>query len=111
MSQRDIVVLFSKELNHAYVTTHIKYMNMSKQDLISAFNKKKGSAGDGGNSNFEKRNGLISVTEIALASDFSVDIRKNAGIAKTPALHIAKKIVQTEYKDKGYELANGTRKV
>lgn len=82
MSQRDIVVLFSKELNHSYVTTNIQYMNLSKQDIIRNFHNKKNSKGDGGSLNFENRNGLISVRDIVLAYDFNMDVIKNASITK-----------------------------
>lgn len=109
MSQRDIVVLFSKELNHSYVTTNIKYMNLSKQDIIRNFHNKKNNKGDGGNLNFEDRNGLISVRDIVLAYDFNMDVRKNAGIDHTPELRKKKKSVQIEYLKKGYKSANGKR--
>ncbi|KDM93502.1 hypothetical protein [Photobacterium galatheae] len=109
MSQRDIIIFFSNQLNASYVTTNKGYMNKSKSQLVAMFKKKKSSESASNNANFDKRPGLISVTDIGLAPDFDFDVRKNAGLAKSKGLNVEKESVLKEYAAKGYISTNGVR--
>ncbi|WP_117234199.1 hypothetical protein [Vibrio maerlii] len=110
MSQRDVIVFFSKQLNACYVTTNKGYMNKSKSELVAMFKSKDGSKDDGNNANFEDRPGLISVVDIGLAADFDVEITKEAGEAKSEELEVAKAAVMQEYAQKGFTSTNGVRR-
>ncbi|EHA1127324.1 hypothetical protein FG475_19870 [Vibrio navarrensis] len=83
MSQRDITVFFSKQLNACYVTTNKGYMNKSKSELVVVFKRKSGSKDQSNNANFDDRPGLISVVDIGLAPDFDFEVIKSAGEAKS----------------------------
>lgn len=110
MSQRDVIVFFSRQLNASYVTTNKGYMNKSKSELVVMFKSKMGSRDDGNNSNFDDRHGLISVIEIGLAPDFDVETIKNAGVAKSNELQSAKERVMAKYAKKGFISTNGVRR-
>lgn len=110
MSQRDVIVFFSKQLNACYVTTNKGYMNKSKPDLVAMFQSKDGSKDDGNNANFDERPGLISVVEIGLASDFDLEVIKDAGEAKSEELDLAKGAVMQRYARKGFISTNGVRR-
>lgn len=109
MSQRDVIIFYSKQLNASYVTTNLGYMNKDRAKLISIFNAKHGSSGDGGNANFDDRLNLTSVVDIALASDFQVEIRKNQGESNSQQLKAAKEQALLDYLGNGYTPTNGKR--
>ncbi len=111
MSQRDVIVFFSKQLNACYVTTNKGYMNKSKSELVAMFKSEDGSKDSGNNTNFDDRPGLISVVEIGLASDFDVEITKDAGEAKSEELELAKKAVMQKYANNGFTSTNGVRRL
>lgn len=106
---RDVIIFYSKKINHAYVTTNIQYMNLSGSELINIFKNKQGSSEDGGNSNFEQRNNLPSVTDIVLSSDFKFETQKKQGLAGSDELSSAKALAEDFFKKCGYKTANGIR--
>jgi hypothetical protein len=109
MSQRDVIIFYSNQLNASYVTTNKGYMNKSYQALVTDFKKNKSKIGDDDNSNYKERPNLISVIDIGTAIDFKVEVRKKQGLANSAELNLAKKSAVSDYANKKYISTNGIR--